>query len=151
MDSTIAFAPFVSRLESRTVIADGCDSNCLHAPLRDLSNSRDTTYRQRKKKALHFMRLNDKQAVRFLPIGGDLRQKFVGAGPAEAVRFNSWRICSRIIFATPVAVGSCILFSVASNTQNIVAADTSAPLRKNRSCIGVLCCETQRLSGKPRA
>jgi hypothetical protein len=36
------------------------------------------TYRQRKKKVLHFRRLSDKQAVRFLPIGADLRQKFVG-------------------------------------------------------------------------
>jgi hypothetical protein len=38
----------------------------------------------------------------------------VGATPAEAVRFNSWRICSRIVRATSVAVGRPVLFWVTS-------------------------------------
>src|SRR5437667_12568954 len=41
------------------------------------------------------------------------RQVF-GATPADAVRPNSWRICSRIALAARVAVGRPVLFSVTS-------------------------------------
>ena len=37
-----------------------------------------------------------------------------GATPAEAVKSNSSRICSRMVFATRVAVGKPVLFSVTS-------------------------------------
>jgi putative SOS response-associated peptidase YedK len=39
---------------------------------------------------------------------------WLGATPAEAVRFNSWRICSRIARATSVAVGMPVLLWVTS-------------------------------------
>ena len=41
-------------------------------------------------------------------------KNLLGATPAEAVRFNSCRICSRIVRATSVAVGKPVLFSVTS-------------------------------------
>src|SRR5712692_720443 len=41
-------------------------------------------------------------------------RNLLGATPAEAVRFNSWRICSRIVRATSVAVGKPVLLSVTS-------------------------------------
>src|SRR5215470_3912478 len=43
-----------------------------------------------------------------------LARNLLGATPAEAVRFNSWRVCSRIVLATRVAVGKPVLFSVTS-------------------------------------
>src|SRR5207245_7430297 len=41
-------------------------------------------------------------------------KNLLGATPAEAVRFNSLRMCSRIVRATKVAVGTLVLFSVTS-------------------------------------
>src|SRR5580692_5195759 len=41
-------------------------------------------------------------------------RNLLGATPAEAVRFSSWRICSRIVRATSVAVGRPVLFWVTS-------------------------------------
>ena len=41
-------------------------------------------------------------------------RNLLGATPAEAVRFSSWRICSRIVRATRVAVGKPVLFLVTS-------------------------------------
>jgi hypothetical protein len=56
-----------------------------------------------------------------------LARNLSGAKPAEALRFNSWRIWSRIVRATKVAVDKHVLFSVTSRSASSSDSDSTGP------------------------
>jgi hypothetical protein len=64
------------------------------------------------------------------------------ATPAEAVRFSSWRICSRMVRATSVAVGKPVLFSVTSRYAS--SSDNGSIKSVWRLKISRTLCETAR-------
>ena len=61
------------------------------------------------------------------PSEASFAKNLLGAAPAEAVRFNSSRICKRIVRATSVAVANPLLFSVRRDMLRRETAVLSSP------------------------
>ena len=96
-------------------VANGSCAEGMEFLLRDFADTGQTSDRQGSQEGLYFLRLKDEQAVGvFFQSEAILARKLFGATPAEAVRWISLRICSRIVRATKVAVGRPVLFSVTS-------------------------------------
>ena len=81
---------------------------------RNFADARQASDRQWQEKRIYVLGLVTKSPSGLRQSEASFAKNLLGATPAEAVRFNSWRICSRIVRATRVAVGKPVLFSVTS-------------------------------------
>src|SRR5258705_2336114 len=113
--------------------ANRFDAEFLHASLRYLPHTRNTTNWECHQKLLHLMRLNHKKTVRLSPSEAIFARNLFGATPAEAVSCSSSKICCRICFATRVAVGKPVLFSVTSSMPHRAKEARSDPCVVERS------------------
>ena len=81
---------------------------------RNFTNTRQPANWQWQQKGVNLFGLDDKQPIGFPQSEASLAKNLLGATPAEAVRFSSWRICGRMVRATRVAVAKPFSFSVTS-------------------------------------
>src|SRR6266516_2829387 len=82
---------------------------CAQFLFRNFPDSRQAPNWQWQQKRVYFLGWMTKSPSGLRQSEASFAKNLFGATPAEAVRFNSWRICLRIVRATSVAVGKPIL------------------------------------------